>query len=237
MGKKSMLITGASRGIGRATAKQALEQGYDVLNLSRKEPDLEGVVHIETDLADPQFIDRIAEPLSAFLSERQSSPLTVVHNAGLLLKDSINSIDANDFARVLQINVIAASQINKYLLPTMAEGSSILYIGSTLSEKGVPGTCSYVVSKHAVLGLMRATCQDLVGAGVHTACICPGFTETEMLTEHVGGDKAIFEDIAKGIVMQRMIQPEEIANTLLFAAENPVLNGAVLHANLGQIEV
>ena len=68
---------------------------------------------------------------------------------------------------------------------------SIIYIGSTLSEKGVANSCSYVTSKHAVVGLMRSTTQDLVGKGIHTACICPGFTDTEMLKNHVGGSKEI----------------------------------------------
>jgi 3-oxoacyl-[acyl-carrier protein] reductase len=68
----------------------------------------------------------------------------------------------------------------------MGPGSSVLYVGSTLSEKAVPGSFSYVVSKHAQLGMMRATCQDLMGTGIHTAMVCPGFTDTEMLRNHLG---------------------------------------------------
>jgi 3-oxoacyl-[acyl-carrier protein] reductase len=87
-----------------------------------------------------------------------------------------------------------------------------------------------------VVGLMRATCQDLAGSGVHTACVCPGFTDTEMLREHVGQDQVILTAIAGGVTQGRLIKPQEIADTLWFASQQAVTNGAVLHVNLGQIE-
>ena len=160
----------------------------------------------------------------------------MIHSAGLLLKDSIEDVSSENFMRVLQVNIISATQLNQILLPFMANGSSIIYIGSTLSEKGVANSCSYVTSKHAVVGLMRSTTQDLVDKGIHTTCICPGFTDTEMLKNHVGGSKEILREISKGIAFNRLVNPEEIAKTLFFAAENPVLNGSIIHANLGQIE-
>ena len=118
----------------------------------------------------------------------------------------------------------------------MSAGSAILYVGSTLSEKAVANSFTYVTSKHAMLGMMRATCQDLAGLKIHTACICPGFTDTEMLRAHVGQDPDILESIAGGSALGRLIEPTEIADLLFFSAENPIINGAVLHGNLGQIE-
>ena len=116
----------------------------------------------------------------------------------------------------------------------MAVGSSILYVGSTLGEKAVPGSFSYVTSKHATIGMMRATCQDLAGSGVHTACINPGFTDTEMLRDHIPAD--VMPEIAQMSAYGRLIDPAEIASALFFAAHNPVINGSVINANLGQIE-
>ena len=143
---------------------------------------------------------------------------------------------AERLARVLQINVVAPQQLNRILLARMGSGSAIVYVGSTLGEKAVAGSCSYVVSKHALLGLMRATCQDLAGRGIHTACVCPGFTDTEMLRAHVGQDPAILGSLASGVTFGRLIAPVEVARTILFCAGNPVINGAVIHANLGQVE-
>jgi len=81
---------------------------------------------------------------------------------------------------------------------------------------------------------MRAFCQDLAGTGIHTACVCPGFTDTEMLREHVPEDAMA---AVRGMsAFDRLIDPAEIAETLFWAASNPVINGSVIHANLGQIE-
>jgi len=234
MANKLLVITGASRGIGKATAVKFSDAGYDVVNISRSEPGLEGVVHLACDLADLDSIAAIEDRLLEL--GKGAGQITLIHNAGLLMKDDVRTIASNLFQRALNVNVVAPSALNTLLIPLMPTGSSILYVGSTLAEKAVPNTCSYVVSKHAQLGLMRATCQDLAGTGVHTAGICPGFTATEMLGEHVGGSQEVLDAIAQGNAMGRLIEPEEIAATLFFASQNPVLNGAVIHANLGQLE-
>ena len=83
---------------------------------------------------------------------------------------------------------------------------------------------------------MRATCQDLKDRKVHTACICPGFTDTEMLHEHAGYSDETLRAMAGLCTYGRLISPAEIADTLFFCATHPVVNGTVLHANLGQIE-
>ena len=115
----------------------------------------------------------------------------------------------------------------------MKKGSSILYVGSTLSEKAVPQMSSYVMSKHAMIGLMRSTCQDLFGRFIHTACICPGATETEMLVEYVQGNQDALNAMASTLSENRLITSNEIAEALFFCANNSVINGSVIHANLG----
>jgi len=234
MAKKILVITGASKGIGLACAEAFIEQGYDVINLSRSKPPLDTIQHIGVDLLANDWPASVASQLSAALAS--ATELTLIHNAGSLLKDAVDNLNATALHEVLQVNVVASVQLNQLLLPYMNAGSSIIYVGSTLSEKAVANSCSYVVSKHAVVGLMRATCQDLAGKHIHTACVCPGFTRTEMLEAHVGNSEEVLGEIAQGVTFKRLIEPYEIAATLLYAAQNPVINGAVLHANLGQIE-
>jgi NAD(P)-dependent dehydrogenase (short-subunit alcohol dehydrogenase family) len=153
-----------------------------------------------------------------------------------MLKDDVEHCDDDDFARVLQINIGAINTLNRALLPLMKQHSSVLYVGSTLSEKAVPGAFSYVVSKHAQTGLMRATCQDLMGRGIHTALICPGFTNTEMLRGHIGNDPEVMAAISNMNSFQRLIEPGEIAEMIVWCHANPVINGSVMHGNLGQQE-
>ena len=227
-----LVITGASSGIGLATARAFIESGYEVINLSRSACNVDGVTNIACDLADPNFLPGIETTLLAGIAEAET--LCLVHNAARLAHDCVAEVSPEELRSVYEINLIAPAVLNRMLLPSMSPGSSILYVGSTLGEKAVPGSFSYVTSKHASIGMMRATCQDLAGSGVHTACINPGFTDTEMLRDHIPAD--VMPEIAQMSAYGRLIEPSEIARTLLFAAQTPVINGSVMNANLGQIE-
>ena len=229
---KILVITGASSGIGQATAAAFKAAGYNVINLSRRPCPEVGVSSIPCDLSQPGFSQQIAAQLTEQLDGIEETVL--IHNAALLANDSVSTTDSDEFRRILEINLVAPNSLNQLLIPLMEKGSSILYVGSTLGEKAVPNSFSYVTSKHASIGMMRATCQDLAGTGIHTACINPGFTDTEMLRAHVPED--VMPQIAATSAFERLIRPEEIAETLLFAAQSPVINGATINANLGQIE-
>ncbi len=230
---KTVIITGASRGIGQAAAEVFRRAGDRVVNLSRTASDLTGVENhlLDLDAADTepavqQFVAQHIEP----------GAIVLVHNAARLTSETVRELDIDTFRSVINLNIVAPQLLNKALLPKMLENSAIIYIGSTLSAKAVPGAYSYVVTKHASVGMMRATCQDLANTGIHTACICPGFTDTEMLREHLGEDQAVLDSIKGASAFGRLIEPQEIADTIYFAANNPVINGAIIHANLGQVE-
>lgn len=236
---KLLVITGASRGIGKATAAMFAANGYDVINISRSALELPdqlevSVSNLAIDLSNFNWSNEQGDALKDLIVEPRK--IVLVHNAALHYSDSLQTVAADEFQQSLQVNVVAPTQLNQLLMPLMTSGSSVLYLGSTLSEKAVPGACSYVTSKHAVVGLMRATCQDTAGSGIHTACVCPGFTDTEMLRGHIGNDQAVVDEITSNVAFGRLIETEEIATTLYFCANNAVINGTILHANLGQIE-
>ena len=229
---RSVIISGASSGIGAAAAQRFVASGARVLNLSRRDCPVPGVTHATCDLAGHDADDVLDRTVRPWLPT--DGPLVIVHNAARLDSDSVETTTGDDLAQVLEINVIAAQRLNHCVMDALRPGSSILYVGSTLSEKAVPGAFTYVTSKHAVVGMMRATCQDLAGRGVHTACICPGFTDTDMLRDHVPED--VLPSLGAMSAFGRLVTPQEIAETLVWCCDNPVINGAVLHANLGQIE-
>ena len=230
---KTLIITGASKGIGFQVAKMAAEKSYRVINISRSDAAHASIENHNIDLAAPDAADKFA----LLVEELQiDGHITLIHNAAELKSDSAANTATADFRHTLELNVVAPHILNQILIPKMAQGSGIIYVGSTLSEKAVANTYSYVVSKHALIGMMRSTCQDLANTGIHTACVCPGFTDTEMLRAHVGEDAEIIESLSTLSTFGRLVTPEEIANTIVFAAENPVINGAVIHANLGQVE-
>ncbi len=226
------MITGGSAGIGLSTAERFSQEGFIVVNLSRRPCPLDAVEHIPCDLSNPGFMVEIEPQLNPFLDK--ADQLVLVHNAARMNNDHVAETGSEAFRAVLEVNLVAPNSLNHHLLSYMKPGSSVIYVGSTLSEKAVPGSYSYVTTKHAMVGMMRATCQDLAGRDIHTACICPGFTDTDMLRQHLPDDAV---DVAQAMsAFNRLIHPEEIAETIFWAAGNPVINGAVLHANLGQVE-
>ena len=230
---KHLIITGASSGIGYATAMLFQEDGYQVINLSRSKINLKNANHLTADLSKRDWSNEVTKKLSSILTD--SSEISLIHNASMMQSDNVENIDINNLRDIYEVNLVAPAILNKIIIPYMKNGSSILYVGSTLSEKAVPQMSSYVTSKHGMIGLMRSTCQDLFGRYIHTACICPGATETEMLQEYVQGNQEALDMMAQTLSENRLISSEEIAKTLFFCAKNSVINGSVIHANLGII--
>ena len=231
------ILTGASSGIGAAAAQQFIDQGYSVVNISRRDCPVPGVETLHTDLADTASLTSTCDTLAARLQSREDpAPVCLVHNASLMLKDRCDTTEDSALMEAISVNVLGINTLNRSLMSSLPQGSSILFVGSTLSEKAVAGAFSYIVSKHAQLGMMRATCQDLMGWGIHTAMICPGFTDTSMLRQHVGNDETVLDSLGAMNSFGRLVSPAEIADMILWAHQHPVVNGSVMHGNLGQIE-
>lgn len=234
MKPEAVIITGASSGIGFSTAQRFLAAGCRVINLARTHQKMPGLDHLQVDFGQPDWFEACQTALLAWL--RRECVITLIHNAGYYGKDRCDEFVYDAFERSWLVNVAAPMRLNQLLCPLMQPGSSILYVGSTLSEKAVAGCASYVIHKHAVLGMMRATTQDLAHRGIHSACICPGFTDTPMLRTHLNQDEALLQTLGHNNAANRLLQPTEIAEVLWFGAQNPSINGSIIHANLGQLE-
>lgn len=231
----TVVLTGGSTGIGLAIAARARADGRHVINLSRRACPIEGVVNLAVDLADADAVAAALERLRALLPAA-AGRLHLIHNAAYPIEDSVASFDARACERAMRVNVVSPAELTAGLLPRMAAGSSVIFIGSTLSEKGVPGRLSYVASKHALVGLLRATVQDLFGTGIHAVCVCPGFVDTELLDPLRARGPEVMQSILKMVSFGRLLRPDEIADIVAFALDRPALNGAIIHANLGQRE-
>lgn len=231
---RRLVITGASSGIGEAVASRFQREGWSLINISRRPCPIAGVTNLLCDLSFPGAIEALRAPLEAQLDP--VGTLCLVHNAGSMETDRIDNLPEANLRSALEVTILSASALNQMLIPWMAPGSSILYIGSTLAEKAVAGVASYVIAKHALAGMMRATCQDLAGEGIHTCMICPGFTDTPPLRTLIATHPRLLDGIKDLSAFGRLIAPEEIAATIACAADSPVLNGALIHANLGQRE-
>ena len=210
-----LIITGGSRGIGLATIRTFLKHGFAVVNVSRTScPIGDGVLQIEMDLEN--FSQEALEVMKHTV--KSARRVTLIHNASCLFKDRVERVEREELQRAFAVNIQAPVQLNQWVLPLMEgkEGFSLLYVGSTLSEKAVSGSFSYVTTKHAQAGMMKATCQDLMGKGIHTALICPGATDTGMLRDHLEHDGDRLEAIARSNSFRRLVRPDEIAENTFF---------------------
>ena len=228
---KFLIITGGSSGIGYAAAVLFQKEDYKVINLSRSEIPLKDAIHISVDLSTLTWHEEVRSTFKTLLED--ADQISLIHNASKMQSDNVENFDLDALRDVLEVNLVGPSILNQLTIPYMKRGSSIIYVGSTLSEKAVPQMSSYVTTKHGMIGLMKSTCQDLFGRFIHTACVCPGATETEMLQEYVQGNTEALKIIAGTLSENRLISSPEIASTLLFCAQNSVINGSVIHANLG----
>jgi NAD(P)-dependent dehydrogenase (short-subunit alcohol dehydrogenase family) len=228
---KFLIITGGSSGIGYAAAVLFQKENYKVINLSRSEIPLKDAIHIPVDLSTSTWHEEVSSTFKTLLED--ADQISLIHNASKMQSDNVENFDLNALRDVLEVNLVGPSILNQLTIPYMKRGSSIIYVGSTLSEKAVPQMSSYVTTKHGMIGLMRSTCQDLFGRFIHTACVCPGATETEMLQEYVQGNAEALKIMAGTLSENRLISSPEIASTLLFCAQNSVIKGSVIHANLG----
>lgn len=232
--RRLCLVTGGSSGIGEAVCARFAAEGFETVSISRRPSRLQNVRSMEIDLAKPEGPKSAADAVLALLAGGKAQ-VCLVHCASNYPSDSAQQPDLDGLDGCLRLNVTAPADLTAKLLPSMAEGSSILFVGSTLSEKAVGGKLSYATAKHAMTGLMRATAQDLLGSGIHTALICPGIAYTEMVRNAVAGKEEAFEAFVKDL-QGRFVTVEEIASFMFDVSRTSVLHGTVLHCNGGQRE-
>ncbi|MDX1918620.1 MAG: SDR family oxidoreductase [Candidatus Caenarcaniphilales bacterium] len=242
--KKLVLITGSSSGIGAGIVDAFLEdQSWIVLGVSRSSRPLDNPRYHEliVDLTSEKALSEVKAALESQKAKNELGEICFVHNFGLTDHRSVLEVDRASWDRVFYTNVTLPMLITRELSPLMPSGSSHQYIGSTLSTMAVPNAAAYISSKHALLGLMRASAQDLSLKGIRTNLICPGFTESAMAREVVGHaaqrkdlaaekHQAFLESLSP---LGRFLRPKEIGDLVLFLASTPTISGEIIQINGG----
>lgn len=241
------LITGASRGIGRAIAEHLLHDAHQhVVGFARSPSTLDHprYRHICGDLLSPTPDADPLEHAATLITEALAQGVdrvAVVHNLGRVHKAPLTEIDPADWAAILHANLTVPFLWTRRLSPLMPRASVHLYLGSTLSEIAVHDTAAYVAAKHGLLGLMRSAALDLAQAGIRANLVCPGFTETEMADEvlaygaaRAGQDPATHRaHLQAAFPLGRMVQPAEIARLVAYLIGADSANGSVVHVDGG----
>ncbi|MEE4360215.1 MAG: SDR family oxidoreductase [Pseudomonadales bacterium] len=187
---RTVLVTGASAGIGQALARQFAAAGHDLVLVARRADALRALaeelrarhgvraVDLPLDLAQA----RAADALLVALEQRQLSVDILVNNAGVLEAGAFRLANPEDLERMIQLNVSALTLIARALLePMVSRGwGRILNVASVAGFQPVPGLATYAATKAFVLALTEAMSEELKGTGVTVTALCPGITDTEM---------------------------------------------------------
>ncbi|MDP2800871.1 MAG: SDR family NAD(P)-dependent oxidoreductase [Phreatobacter sp.] len=219
------LVTGGGRGIGRAIAAALTAQGADVTVLGRSAAALDATVAagdavraIACDVTDRAAL------ATAIASAGDLDIL--VNNAGHAETASIRRMEAALFDRMIALNLTAVFDGIHAVLPGMvARGSGrIVSVASTAGLTGYPYVSAYCAAKHGVVGLTRALAREVATSGVTVNCVCPGFTETDLVAGSVDTivaktgrtAEAALADLTKSMPIGRLIKPQEVAGAVLW---------------------
>lgn len=232
--KKTALITGATSGIGRATAHEFAKHGINLILCGRRQQRLDTIktaLSRETDVHTLNFDvrdrDATLQAIDSIPPEFKSIDI-LVNNAGNAHGlDPIESGKLDDWDAMMDINVKGLLYVSKAIIPGMTERQSghIINIGSSAGKEVYPKGNVYCASKHAVLAITEGMRIDLNPYGIKVSAINPGLVETEFSKVRFKGD-AIADGVYKGY---KALQAEDVAEVIHFAVTRPA------HVNIADI--
>ncbi len=213
------LVTGASSGIGRATAVALASAGFDVTVAARRLDRLEALAEEiggtarRLDVTDPASVEALAD-------EIERLDLLVNNAGGAFGLAPVAELDESHWRAMFELNVLAVARMVRAFLPALrrAEHGQIVNVGSTSGFEVYPGGAGYTASKHGLRALDRTLRLELLGSGVKITEICPALTETEFSLVRFDGDGERAAAVYRGMTP---LTAEDVARTIVFAATQP----------------
>ena len=240
--KKIALITGATRGIGLAIAKEMAKQDYIVLgtgtsdnsiNLLKNELDannIEGKAY-KLNIKDQESINDLFKTINEDYSD---TPDILINNAGITNDNLLIRMDDNQWFDTIETNINSLYKISKIFVKPMIKKRKgrIICISSVVASTGNAGQTNYVTSKSGMVGFCKSLAKEVASRGITVNCVSPGFIETDMTDKLNDAQK---EQISKNIPVNKMGRPEDIAYAVSFLASDSAsyITGETINVNGG----
>ena len=236
---KVAIVTGASRGIGKAIAQQLASQGAIVVGTATTAAGAEAISQYLAEYKGAGLVLDVtqADAIESFLAqvqERFGTPLVLVNNAGITKDGLLLRMKDNDWDVVINTNLTAIFRLSKACLKGMgkARWGRIINISSVVGQMGNAGQCNYAAAKAGLEGFSRALAKEMGSRAITVNCIAPGFIKTDMTDVLTEEQQAV---MLAQIPANRLGQPEEIAFAVAFLASDQAgyINGVTLDVNGG----
>jgi len=237
---KTVLITGASRGIGAAMAEHFAEQGARLVISGRSA----GVVELGARLRAAGFAveaivgdvteDSHARALVQLCRSKFGCINALINNAGILSAGKLGMVRPDDVRRMFEVNVFAAINLTQYAIRAfpLGKGGAVINLASIAGTHGIDGITAYSASKAAIIGFTQAAAKELAPQNIRVNAIAPGFIDTDMAHQV---SPVWFQKRVESIRMGRIGQPADIARCAAFLAsdDSAYITGQILGVDGG----
>lgn len=239
--EKVALVTGASRGIGKAIALNLATQGLTVVGTATTPTGAEGIRSYlkEASLKGDGLVMNVTDTASIEeglkdIQARFGMPLIVVNNAGITRDNLMVRMKEEEWDEVIDTNLTSLYRVTKAVLRgmTKARWGRIVNIGSVVGTTGNAGQCNYAAAKSGLEGFTRALAQEVAGRSITVNAVAPGFIATDMTQ---GLAEAHKEALLTKVPLGRLGQPEEVAAVVGFLVSDAAsyVTGSTIHVNGG----
>ena len=238
---ETALVTGASRGIGRAIAEALGREGAVVIGTATSDKGADNISAnfaelkikgrgLKLDVTDQASIDSVM----ADINKEFGAPTVLVNNAGITRDNLLMRMKDDEWDSIINTNLSSIYRLSRACIRGMvkARKGRIISISSVVGVSGNAGQSNYAAAKAGIIGFSKSLAQEVASRGITVNAIAPGFIETDMTKELAEEQK---KELLKQIPMQRLGQPEDIAAATVFLASGAAsyITGVTLHVNGG----